>query len=100
MWCSLVYLLWKQSVTSKRYYKALQYTHCQTPIDIISLLNAFTVYVYIDYVYSRSPRLHRTNTVESDINMHVHRNISYLTAPSHVTTSGPQAAQNTGAIYQ
>ena len=28
--------------------------------------------------------------------MDVHRNISYLTAPSHVTTTGPQAAQNAG----
>ena len=28
--------------------------------------------------------------------MHVHRNISYLTAPFHVTTNWPRAAQNTG----
>ena len=28
--------------------------------------------------------------------MHVHRNISYLTAPSHATTSGPQTAHGSG----
>ena len=28
--------------------------------------------------------------------MHVHRSIGYLTAPAHVTTSGPQAAQKEG----
>ena len=72
-------------------------TYTLSPIDIISLLNAFTVmFALIIHVYSRSPpQLHGTNTIESD-NMHVHGNTSYLTAPSHVTTSGPQAVQNTG----
>ena len=36
-------------------------------------------------------------TPSNQICMHVHRNISYLTAPSHVTTSGPQAAQDQNA---
>ena len=49
----------------------------------------FITAVFALIIPTRSPQFHGTNTLD----MYVDRNISYMTAPSHSTTSGPQTAR-------